>query len=194
MYSLKKMKKLFNIANNRFLIEGWSLIKTDVSEPCICGTLKSYLEEELKRIKLDMYHVDVEYNRNCGKVKTIIDGKMKIINIKCDILIHSRGEIHEQDNLIAIEMKKSYQNESEKDNDRDRLRALTKSTSTNEVWYWEGEAFPRHVCGYILGVYYEVNKDEETVDIECYYKGHLFEKYKKNLKNVGKKRRFPLIS
>ncbi len=194
MYTLEEMKKLFNIANNRFLNSDIALIETDVSEQCICGALKYHLENELKLIKLNGYYVDVEYNRNCGKIKTIIDGNYQIINIKCDVIIHSRGRTNKQDNLIAIEMKKSYQNEIEKENDRNRLIALTKPTSTDEVWHWEGNAFPKHVCGYVLGIYYEVDKDNRLISIEYYSNGKLIEKYNTKFESIGKKRRIPNVS
>ena len=38
------------------------------------------------------YYVDVEYNRNKGKIKTIIDDNENVININCYLIIHSRGE------------------------------------------------------------------------------------------------------
>ena len=64
------------------------------------------------------YYTDVEYNRNQGGIKTIrktIRGQTEeIIPINCDLILHSRGEDIGQDNLIAIEMKKSNRPASEK--------------------------------------------------------------------------------
>ena len=64
------------------------------------------------------YYTDVEYNRNAGGIKTIrktIRGQQEeIIPINCDLILHSRGENVDQDNLIAIEMKKSNAPSAEK--------------------------------------------------------------------------------
>ena len=64
------------------------------------------------------YYTDVEYNRNRGNIKTVkktIKGPTEhIINVTCDLIMHSRGKHPEQDNLIAIEMKKSNRPTAEK--------------------------------------------------------------------------------
>lgn len=41
-------------------------------------------------------------------VKTIYNDDLKVVSIVCDLIVHSRGEILEKDNLIALEMKKLY--------------------------------------------------------------------------------------
>lgn len=43
------------------------------------------------------------------KKTTTINGEMKEITIQCDLIVHSRGTNKQRDNLIAVEMKKSYQ-------------------------------------------------------------------------------------
>lgn len=185
-------KKTFSIANNKFLAKELSLIKSDVSERCICASLKPFIEHEMwKNLKYEKYYVDVEYNRNAGHVKTIINDKEEIIRITCDLIVHSRGENENHDNLIALEMKKSYRSQKEKDEDRNRLIALTKSTSTDEIWSYDGKAFPQHVCGYSLGVYYEIDIPNEIIMIEYYIQGKLVEKFYKKFLNVNKKRRLP---
>ena len=70
--------------------------------------------------------------------------------------MHSRGNHIEQDNLIAIEMKKSNASEEEKQKDKDRLKALTKD-SFDDVWSFDGTTLPEHVCRYLIGIYYEIN-------------------------------------
>ena len=94
----------------------------------------------------------MEYNRNNGKIKTIKNSKEEIITINCDLIIHSRGEIIEQDNLLALEMKKSTAPKEEKLKDKERLMALTKDTF-DDVWPFDGKTLPEHVCRYILGIY-----------------------------------------
>ncbi len=137
-----------------------------------------YLQDELKRSAYSRYYVDVEYNRNNGKVKTIINENIEVIPINCDIIIHSRGEIIYQDNLIALEMKKSVNRESEKIKDKNRLIALTKD-KFDDVWSFDGTSLPEHVCRYGLGVYYEINAAKGKVYMEYYIKGKL--KYTKML-------------
>jgi hypothetical protein len=189
MSKTSQLKKIFNKANDKFLAKESKLISDDVAERCLCGNLKSYLEKELSNTIYRNYHVDTEYNRNCGRIKTTLNGKFKVINIQCDLLIHSRGENELQDNLVAIEMKKSYQDEVSKDEDRDRLCSLTKDKHNSETYSYDGKTFPAQVCGYILGVYYEVDKDNEKILIEYYSEGKFVERYEKKIKNAGKKKR-----
>lgn len=184
-----KLKKIFNKANDKFLAKESNLILDDVAERCLCGDLKSYLARELANTIYSDYHVDIEYNRNCGEIKTTINGEHKVVNIQCDLLIHSRGEKELQDNLVALEMKKSYQDKKSKDEDRDRLCALTKDRHNSDTYSYDGKTFPKHVCGYILGIYYEVDKDNEKILIEYYSEGKLVEQYEKKIKNAGKKKR-----
>jgi hypothetical protein len=98
--------------------------------------------------------------------------RTEAIPINCDIIIHSRGEIIYQDNLIALEMKKSVNRESEKNKDKNRLIALTKD-KFDDVWSFDGTSFPEHVCRYGLGVYYEINAAARKVYLEYYMKGKL---------------------
>jgi hypothetical protein len=71
-------------------------------------------------------------------------------------------------------MKKSDRPSKEKQKDRDRLRALTKA-SFDDVWSNDGFTQPEHVCGYILGVYIEINRAKRTCLVEYYAKGHQVE-------------------
>ncbi len=67
-----------------------------------------HLSKSLKKTPFHKYFTDVEYNRNKnGIVKTIIDENEVITTITCDLIVHSRGSYTQQDNLIALEMKKS---------------------------------------------------------------------------------------
>lgn len=177
----KELKAIFIKASNKFLEKSKKLIYDDVSERCLCSELKYFLKEELAKTCYSTYHIDNEYNRNCGKIKTTINGKMKKIKIQCDLIVHSRGENELQDNLIALEMKKSYQSDEEKNSDRDRLCALTKDKHNSDTYSYDGKTFPQQVCGYKLGVYYEIDKKEKTVLIEYYKDGAVFEKCTKKI-------------
>lgn len=115
-----------------------------------------YLNEQIKQTEFKEYYVDVEYNRNENKLKTIRNGNYEIIAITCDLIIHSRGTFVEQDNLLVLEMKKSSAPQVEKEKDRERLCALTKSTF-DDIWSFDGTCHPEHVCRYLLGIFYEIN-------------------------------------
>lgn len=166
--------QIFDMTNHEFLSKELSLLISDVSERCLCAAMKPFFEDEIHKYqKYRSYHVDVEYNRNAGHVKTIINDKLEVIAITCDLIVHSRGENESFDNLIALEMKKFYRPQNEKDTDKMRLLALTKSTSTNEIWSYDGKTFPKHVCGYKLGIYYEINLAKKVIKIEYYVAGKL---------------------
>ena len=179
---IERLIDIFENSNNQFLSKDMSLIKSEVSERTLCGALMQHLSRNLYGTEFEKYHVDVEYNRNKNGtlktcIKTITGLLDEIITINCDLIVHSRGEIVEQDNLIAIEMKKSNRPPDEKDKDRYRLMALTKD-SYDEIWSFDGKTLPEHVCRYGLGVYYEINYAKNEIKLEYYQKGHLFDEKK----------------
>lgn len=170
--------KFFEKVNKQFLKEQKEFILSGVSERSICGQLMLYLYLEKNNTTFSSYYVDIEYNRNeGGKVKTIKKSEETVINITCDIILHSRGSNKQQDNLIAIEMKKSNQPNNDKNKDRERLMALTKDPDDN-IYSYDGETFPKDVCGYILGIFYDVDIKQRYVNIEYYQKGAFVKKYK----------------
>ncbi len=180
MKTYAEMVDLFENANRVFLQEEQNLFITQVSERTLCGALMLHIHDIIKdNDSYTGYYTDVEYNRNQGGIKTIRktiqDIHEEIIPINCDLILHSRGEIVEQDNLIAIEMKKSNASAREKQKDRERLIALTKD-SFNDVWAWDNN-FPEHVCRYVLGVYYEINYRRNLISIEYYRNGQLAHSY-----------------
>lgn len=174
--SYEKLKQIFNKANNIFLKNDIELFDNDVAERTLCGALKSHLEKQLLNDKIYDYHVDVEYNRNYGQVKTILDDNLEVVNIQCDLIVHSRGNNIQQDNLIAIEMKKSYRDGSSKNSDKMRLRALTKSTYDKDIWSYDGSSLPERVCRYILGVFYEIDNEDKVIFLEYYRNGRIIAK------------------
>lgn len=165
MKTFEEMIKLFEEANKTFLVWDQELIWRNVSERTLCGALMIRLHD-LTRINPVFcgYHVDVEYNRNREDPKQIYTASQEEHSIFCDIILHSRAKYSKQDNLIAIEMKKSDQPEEDKQNDRERLKALTTDPSQNR-------APIETVCGYVLGVYYEVDIWKGVVMIEYYRRG-----------------------
>ncbi|OOF78978.1 hypothetical protein BKG96_04620, partial [Rodentibacter caecimuris] len=133
--------------------------------------LSLYLQKELDSISEGFsYFSDVEYNRNRGQIKTMIDDEYIEIPIVCDLILHSRGCYeYPNDNLIAVEMKKSNRSPDEKQKDLNRLKILTKSDANKE-------GFPENVCGYTLGYYLEFNIQKKTYIIKEYQDGQYVKK------------------
>lgn len=174
----ENLKKIFEQANEQLLNLDIDLFESQVSEQTICGALAIRLHDILKDTQYSKYYVDIEYNRNRGgkfkKMSKSIQGPgEKIIRIKADLIVHSRGECVERDNLLALEMKKSYRSKKEKDADRNRLECLTKD-SFNHEWSFDGTEPPEHVCRYAIGIYYEIDFDKRTISLEYYRKGEFY--------------------
>lgn len=172
-----EMIMIFLEANAKFLSINNDLFTTEVAERTLCGALMVAINSVIKKgfdrlNRYKNYFVDVEYNRNGGIVKTIINDDLRVVQINCDLILHSRGHHKWQDNLIAIEMKKVNRPETEKINDRNRLIALTRLT--DGVWSADGVTLPKYVCGYVLGIYYEVDNKNMIAHIEFYSEGDKF--------------------
>jgi hypothetical protein len=164
-----ELKKLFLTANQVFLANDADLITSGVSERGLCAALMCHLKDKINESQFRDYYVDVEYNRNDGEVKTIMNNKMKIIPVTCDLIVHSRGKNVEQDNLLALEMKRSTHSEEEKVKDKERLKCLTRD-SFNNIWGWNG-TLPEHVCRYVIGIYYEIDIANRAIKILYYRQG-----------------------
>lgn len=163
---------LFDECADFFLEDEVENIMDDVAERNLCGRLAIHITPKLAEYNILGYYADPEYNRKQGgQVKTILDDEMNVITIQCDLIIHSRGRSVEQDNLIAIEMKKSTRPESEKVDDRKRLRAMTKDRN-DDIYSYDGTTHPEHVCGYLLGVYIILNIAQRTCVFEYYQHGN----------------------
>lgn len=175
---IKGLIDIFECANERFLNRNSSLFESRVSERTLCGALMLELHEVLKNTKYADYYTDVEYNRRAGKLKTIrktmYGPKEEIVPINCDLIVHSRGE-KTNDNLIALEMKKSNTSRRARESDRIRLECLTKAPY-GEVYSADGKALPEYVCGYKLGIYYEINYNRRQIRIEYYADGYAISK------------------
>lgn len=169
------LTNLFDESADIFLKDEVENILNNVAERNLCGRLAIIMSPKLIENGILGYFADPEYNRKQGgQVKTILDDDLKVITIQCDLIIHSRGNI-KQDNLIAIEMKKSTRPESEKVGDRKRLRAMTKALDDDIYSADGGITHPEHVCGYLLGVYMILNIVQRTCSLEYYQNGNLFD-------------------
>ena len=167
------MRDIFYSAFHKFLATERDNILNGVSERNLCFRLGLCLEDERRTSGLDIYFVDAEYNRQQnGQIKTILDEELQVVGITCDLILHSRGRAVLDDNLIAIEMKKSDRPNSEKLKDRVRLRALTKR-SFDGVWSNDGVTHPEHVCGYHFGVFIEVHLQHGIVTVEEFEGGNM---------------------
>lgn len=162
---------LFSTLDEFFRLETQEILE-GVNERNNCGRMAIYMQIRANQAGLENYFVDVEYNRKQnGEIKTIIDEKHESIPINCDLILHSRGNIVYQDNLIALELKKHDRPQKEKAKDRERLRALTRK-SYDGIWMFDGKTPPKHVCGYVLGAYLEINRSSRTYLIELYAHGN----------------------
>lgn len=185
-----RLKELFLKANKNFLQKDRKLLMDKVSERTLCGALMLKLHEVLKETEYGNYYVDVEYNRNKGEVKTIYNGRAEVIKVNCDLIVHSRGENILQDNLIAIEMKKNEQPFLEKEDDRIRLSCLTKDSFDDNVWSYDGKIFPKHVCRYKIGIFYEINLNRMSLKLEYYYQGNKIDEEGINFKSIKEENEF----
>ena len=102
------LTQIFEQSLEQFFQREAQNILSGVSERNLCSRLAIPLETITHQNGLSTYYADTEYNRKQnGRVKTMLDDDMQVINITCDLILHSRGEVMARDNLIAIEMKKS---------------------------------------------------------------------------------------
>lgn len=181
MVTYEDLVTLFEDADRCFRHDDIRLFEDRVSERTLCGALMLHLHEEMRKhgeLYKD-FHADVEYNRNRNTIKKILQKKEDnddgiIVNINCDLLVHGRGLTLEQENLIAIEMKKNYAQEVDKNRDRYRLEALT--SNPNEwrdrgIFQYDGVEMENLHYNYVLGVYYEVSYSDGIVLIEYYQNG-----------------------
>jgi hypothetical protein len=162
------LEALFKEALDEFVGRESALVRKNAHEKSMCHRLAWYVEHSKNRHGLEGYWVDTEYNRhgdNVKKIRHAVTGEP--INIICDILLHSRGELPD-DNLIAVEMKKADGKEVDKQTDRERLQALTTACP-------EGNP-PDHVCGYKLAYYVEVDVKTALLLVEEYREGKLTQK------------------
>ena len=172
--NVKSLMRIFEEANRNFLEKNQLLFEAEVSERTLCGALMIEIHDIIRsREEYQGYFVDVEYNRNRGnqveshkKMCKKLNGENAVIS--CDLILHSRGQNIEEDNLIELEMKKADRRESEKKSDRERLEKITQPV--NETCIKKGK-LPTYVCGYKLGIYYEIDFKKKIIHIEYYCGG-----------------------
>lgn len=144
-------------------------IKLDVTEQNVCARLALHLENLMReydnshtRKMFKNYYVDVEYNRivdlNGKKHKKAIIYPSGIKEtIICDLLVHSRGKDKQQENLLALEMKKTA-NKDSVDSDQKRLMCLISPAPDDSLC--------KSMYNTLLGVFLEYNENE--CNMICY--------------------------
>ncbi|GIU10771.1 MULTISPECIES: hypothetical protein [unclassified Shewanella] len=166
---IEKLRNIFSESLAEFVVSQNANIQAGISERNLCARLAMILEPKAHEAGLTEYFADTEYNRNRGRVKTILDRNAVIVRICCDLLLHSRGQL-DADNLIAVEMKKAERPAIEEDEDCERLRIMTKS-NYDDVIILEGELKPRHVCGYKLGYFLWIDAERRTYRLKEFANG-----------------------
>ncbi len=107
--NIQNIQDMINSSLIELINHDEDLIRRNVKEECINHKFALYLERFLEQLVEyhDLYHVDIEYNKNyIDPEKCIIDEYNNRISIRPDIIIHNR--FSNQNNLIAFEIKKSY--------------------------------------------------------------------------------------
>lgn len=95
------------------------LLNDNVSERCLVYNFARHLERTLKETPYKNLYIDLEYNRNCGRMKSIKGQRTSYP----DLIVHERGTYN--NNAIVIEFKK-WNNKSKKvlKKDREKLKAF----------------------------------------------------------------------
>ena len=118
-------------------------LELDVHEVCHAHRLAIYLEQELRTYdNLNCtclfydYSVDLEFNRTeDGDIKKLPDKDENLHNIRCDILVHSKGKNKERENLLLIELKKEDGDDEGKDQERLKMMVSPDPDNSNNPIY-----------------------------------------------------------
>lgn len=168
---IAQLRELFSSSLDDFFVSQVINIQAGIAERNLCGRLAMILEPKAHQVGFTEYFADVEYNRNRGRVKTILDKNVVVVPINCDLLLHSRGQL-EADNLIAVEMKKAERPAIEEEKDCERLRIMTKP-DYHDVIVIDSNLEPQHVCGYKLGYFLWIDANSRTYRLKEFINGEL---------------------
>lgn len=161
--------KIFYNANKLFIKDNIRNIELGVSEVTLQGNFSQAFKEILKEMKISNYYSEINYNKNKHFTKCIINEKMEYFDIFCDLIIHSCGENLQQDNLLAIEMKKK-ENRKDRLKDRKRLEIMTSDSYVEEILFDE---LPPYICRYSLGIFYDLDIKKRQIKLDFYQHGKL---------------------
>lgn len=161
--------EIFYNANKLFIKDNIRNIELGVSEVTLQGNFSQAFKEILKEMKICNYYSEINYNKNKHFTKCIINEKMEYFDIFCDLIIHSCGENLEQDNLLAIEMKKK-ENRKDRLKDKKRLEIMTSDSYVGEILFDE---LPLYICRYSLGIFYDLDVKKRQIKLDFYQHGEL---------------------
>ena len=151
----EKIKEILIQGLQELYSQDYKNIDDGVSEMNLCSRLAHYMQCLLKcnlnHTEFEHYFVDVEYDRMGKDNAKRVSSSSR--NIRCDLLIHSRGT-KTQDNLLALEMKKDS-NSSNIEEDKSRLMEFTT---------WNENSDDSFVCNTILGAFVTIGKTECAIE------------------------------
>lgn len=116
--NLTALQEIVSRAISKVLACDSELLERDASEWSIAHRLAVYLEQEIPG-----WHVDCEYNRQGPEraIKEMPTGDPEKNKIRPDIIIHHRGGIEREHNLLVVEIKKK-----ESDSDLGKVSEYTR--------------------------------------------------------------------
>lgn len=123
--NLQEIENKVDVAIDMFFARDSILLDMDAAEWAIAHRIAVYLEKTLKG-----WNIDCEYNRVgwAGNTKHNAEGTYK----RPDIVVHHRGRVEKQHNLLVIEVK--VKNTSE---DYSKLRGFTSPPCQNRPFQYQ---------------------------------------------------------
>lgn len=119
MEEIEKLEKYIKKAIKELYDKDKILLKEKISERCLVYNFARHLEKILEKTEYKNLNIDIEYNRNCGQLKSIKDQDITYP----DVIVHERG--NNSKNTIVIEFKKWDNNKIEDlEKDRKKLRGF----------------------------------------------------------------------
>lgn len=120
------LQEILNRAISKVLACDSELLERDASEWSIAHRLAVYLEQELPG-----WHVDCEYNRQ-GQDRDSVKRDPNGGPVRPDIVIHHRGGVEQEHNLLVIEIKKK-----ESDSDLGKVCDYTKKPAGVRMFQYQ---------------------------------------------------------
>ena len=120
------LKEIIEESILELIEKDYVLLEKRVNERCICSHLANYIEKRFEKNQYD-WNIDVEYNRNFQKPKSLMFDKT-IKKVIPDIIIHRRDKNNNMfegmdNNLLIIEVKQ-FAKEKGKEQDIKKINAF----------------------------------------------------------------------
>ena len=154
-----------------------ALFEYKVSERDVCAHILSAIERamDMRDYWFNDYFVDVEYNRGPQSHPKMAMMRGRRLNVVPDIVIHGRGDKGPLENLLCVEVKKSWASGSAKSDDKRRLEAFTMRYDDFLIGEWPNDI----VDNYVVGVYLEYSVNGLEV-FEVFYQGNSLGSFRSN--------------